>query len=205
MKHPKEAAAEAEAERCRAVLLIHEGSIIELEAFYSFLQLLIVIAVDRIDGGEDNGLDLLETCHRLVSRIAAERDRIANPYIRDRFDTSDEITDITCGKHRTRNQLELEYACILGLILSTGMHEPDLISRMQGSGEEAAMHDYPAVWIIMGIEYERFERIVGIALRRRYHVDNGFIERIDTFTRLRGDKARGIRIQSEIMVYLVQA
>ena len=85
--------------------------------------------------------------------------------------------------------------------------ELELLGRL-GWGqfvEQAAMHDDSPVWIIMGIEYERFERIVGIALRRRYHVDNGFIERIDTFPRLRGDKARGIRIQSEIMVYLVQA
>ena len=47
----------------------NQGSIIELQALDSLLQLLIVIGINRIYGGEYNWLDFLEAFHWLRGRL----------------------------------------------------------------------------------------------------------------------------------------
>src|SRR5690606_3110141 len=65
VKHPEEAAAETETERLRYFGLVAQRGIVELQLLERIAHRVELAGFDRIEPGEDRGLDLAEAGHRL--------------------------------------------------------------------------------------------------------------------------------------------
>ena len=68
VEQAEEAAAEPEAERDRALRLVGEARVVEVQLLERLAQERVVLAADRVDAGEDEALGLLVAGQRLVRR-----------------------------------------------------------------------------------------------------------------------------------------
>ena len=70
VEQAEEPAAEPEAERDRALRLVGEAGVVEVELLERVAEERVVLAADRVDAGEDEALGLLVAGERLVRRAA---------------------------------------------------------------------------------------------------------------------------------------
>ena len=91
---PEEAAAEAEAERRRRLGLVEERGVVQPQLLQRLAQLRILVALDRVEPGEDHRLQLLEAGKRLGGGPRHLGDGVAELRVGHALDVRDDEADL---------------------------------------------------------------------------------------------------------------
>ena len=183
VQQAQEAAAEAEAQGQRALGLVHEGRVVQLELLQRGAEFLELGSIDRIQAREDHRLHLLESRNRLGTRVVHMRDGVAHLHFHGRLDAGDDIAHVA-GAHLARGvQLELEIADFLGLVFLASIEELHLVSLPDAAVYHLEIGDDAAEGIEHRVEDERLQRRIGIALRCGNLVHDGVQHRRYAFAR----------------------
>ena len=102
VEQAEEAAAETEAERGGAFLLIGERGIVDLELAHRHLERLVVGRIHRIDAGEHHRLDLLVAGQRLGAGVGGVGHGVADLHFGGGLHVGDDVADIAGARVSSR-------------------------------------------------------------------------------------------------------
>jgi hypothetical protein len=121
------------------------------------------MSVNRVESGEDHGLDLFEARQRLDRGIRVFGDRVADLGIGDIFDIGNKEANFPglqlVDLHRLRRE-DAERFCVKGRAIP---HQTDSLTLTQGSLKDAGENDDAAVGVEPGIENQGLQVVVGRA------------------------------------------
>lgn len=173
VKQPEESAAESETEGKRTLRLERQRCVVQLQFFERCAQVLVLVGLDRVDTREDHRLDIFESGYRLAAWCCDRRNGITYLYVRRNLYTRTYIPHITCPQFIARLHLELEHAYFVGIVLAARIEELDVFALADTAVEYAVICDDAAEWVEDGVENQRLQRGVVIALRCRYALHDG--------------------------------
>ena len=78
VQQTEEAAAEAETERERRFRLVGQRGVVQLQPFERVAEQRVLLAVDRVESGEDHRLGRSIAGQRLAGRVGGQGDRVAD-------------------------------------------------------------------------------------------------------------------------------
>ena len=203
VEEPEEAAAEAEAERRRAVLLVDQGGVVELQLLERLGQLAVVVRLHRVDRGEDHRLGLAVARHRLRRGPFGLREGVADGQAREGLDPGEHVAHLPRRQLGGRHPLEALAADLLDPVLRARVHQADAAAGAQGAVEEAHQQDGAAVGVVLGVEQERTQRLLGVARGGRQLGDDRLQQVVDAGAELRRDVDRLERVEGEVPVDLL--
>ena len=203
MEEPQEAAAEAEAEGGRAVLLVDEGRVVELQLLEGLRQVLVVVRGHRVDRGEDDRLRLAVAGHRLRRGALGLRQRVPDGEAREALHPGEHVAHLSRGQLGGGDVLQALVAHLLDLVLLARVHEADPGAGAQGAVEEADLQDGAAVGVVLGVEEQRPQRLLRVALGRGQVLDDRLQQLVDARAQLGRDLDRGERVEPEVAVDLL--
>ena len=99
-------------------------------------------------------------------------------------------------------RLGREHAELLDLVVLRGGHEADLHARLQRAVEHAHDDDHAAIRVVPGVEDQRLERRVGIALRRRHARDHRLEDLADAAALLGAGQQRPGAVEADDLLDL---
>ena len=102
--------------------------------------------------------------------------------------------------HRLRERREV--AELLDLELLAVRPEPDRLLRLEGALEHPHEHDDAAVRVVPGVEHDRLERRVGVAVGRRHLLHHGLEDLLDSDPLLRRARHRLGRVETDDLLDL---
>ena len=105
VQQAEEAAAEAEAERGGRLRLVDQGGVVELELVQGFAQLRVLVAVDRVEAGEDHRLGVVVARQRLLRPVGRGGDRVADAGLADVLHAGDDVADLARAEAVARDGL----------------------------------------------------------------------------------------------------
>ena len=167
VQQAQEAAAEAEAERLRDLGLVVQRRVVQLQLLQRVAQRLVLVGLHRVQAGEYLRLDLLEAGQRRRRRVRGVGQRVADPGRLELLDAGDDEADVARGElARGRRAFGVNTPTCSQLYAA-----PVAISRIV-PGLERAVHDAHQhhdadVVVEPGVDDQRLQRRVRIALRRR--------------------------------------
>ena len=192
VQETEKTAAEAETERLRHFGLVLQRRIVELELLERFAQRVVLIGFDGIQAREHLRLHLFEARKRRLCGTRRKRHRIADLRRRELFDARDDEAHLPRRKRFQVLRFRRENADVLDGILGPRGHQLDLVLRPQRTVDDAHEHDDADVIVEPGIDDERLQRRLCIALGRRHLGDQRLEHVLDAEARLRA-AAHGIR------------
>ena len=202
VQQPEEAAAEAEPERQRRLGLEDEGRIVEPQLLERLAQLGVGVALRRVEPGEHHRLHFAEAGER--RRRAARRlgDGVADLGVGDVLDAGDEEADFAGAQLVDRQRPRRQDAQRLDLVVLLRDHEADLHARPDGAVDDPDQHDDAAVGVEPGVEDQRLERRVMVALGRRHALDDR-LEGVDDADARLGRRQDGVgRVEADDLLDL---
>ena len=161
VEQAEKAATEAEAERDGAFRLEEERRIVEPQFFERLAQLRVLVGVDRVEPGEDHGLDFFEAGQRLDRGIGVVGDGVADLGVGDVLDVGDEETDFAGLQLVDLHRLGREHAESFRVESGAVPQETDSLALAQRALKHAGEHDDAAVGVEPGVENQRLEPVVG--------------------------------------------
>ena len=164
VEQSEEPAAKAEAERDRRFGLEEERRVVETKLLERLAQLLIPMSLDRIQSGEDHRLERLEARIWLGRRTVGLGDRVTNLRIADDLDSTGEEADFARAQFVHQHRLRREDPDLIDLVILRRRHQSNLHVRLDHAVDHPNDDDDAAVRVVPGIEDERFERGIGIAV-----------------------------------------
>ena len=167
VQEAEEAAAEAEAERDRALGLVGERRVVQLELLERVAELLELVALGREQAGEHHRLHDLVARQGFAGRALLVRDRVAHAHLRHVLDAGDDVADLPGLEPVGRLHLGPEVAELLDLRVLVGAHEADELALGEAAVDDAHVGDDAAVLVVLAVEDERARRRVDVSLRRR--------------------------------------
>ena len=125
VEQAEEPAAEAEAERDRALRRVGEARVVEVELLERVAEQRVVLAADRVDAREDEALGLLVAGQRLVGGAGDGRDRVADLGVADALEARRDVADLARHEPVDRHELRPEDAEFERVGLGAAGHQPD--------------------------------------------------------------------------------
>ena len=180
--------AEAEAERTRRFRFVDKRSVVQIEFVERVAKIVVFGAVRGIYAREYHGTYLLITFERFGSSVLRGRDRVAHGGVLDVFNARRYVSDVARFKLVDRLHSRSEYAHFGALELFTGRHHHDARSRAYTAVHDTHVTDGALIIVVGGIEYQRAERRVLFAVRRRQFLDDLFKHLFDVYSFLRADE-----------------
>ena len=173
VQQAQEAAAEPEAERARRLGLVGEAGVVEPELLQRLPELGQLVAVDRVEPGEDHGLGLPVAGQRPGRGAAVLGDGLARAGLAHVFDPGDEVADLARTEGVRRFGVGGAHPDLVGVVGRSGLHEPQ-----PGPGGQHPVHHphrrhHPPVLVEVGVEDQPLQRGVGRAGRGRGALDDG--------------------------------
>src|ERR1700761_5290652 len=98
-------AAETEAERHGVFGLEAEGAVVEAQFFEGVTQQAVLVRLNRVQAGEDHGLDLLKSGQGFIGGSAIVRDRVTDLRVGDGLDVGEQETGFAGGQLIGGNRL----------------------------------------------------------------------------------------------------
>ncbi|CDN46190.1 hypothetical protein BN871_LI_00040 [Paenibacillus sp. P22] len=203
MEQAQESAAEAEAERCRRFRLEGEGRVVELQLLQRLAQVVVLRVVDRIQAAVYHRVDLAVARKRLGSLALGFGHRVADARVLDILDAGDDEADISYGKLVHDAHARLEGSDLDDLEFSAGRHEVDLGAGLDAAVDDAHVDDDALVRIVVGVEDQRLERLVGISRRSGNLLDDLLQNLLDADARLGGSEDGVARVEPDDILDLL--
>ena len=164
MKKPQEAAPEAEAQRHRALRLIGQGSVVELELFQGIPQLRIFGSVGRIHAGEHHGLHFLIALEGFRRRILRPGDGIAHPGVGNGLDGGGEIANLACAQCVSGfHALGMEIAHLHHLIDRAAGHHLYVHALGNYAVHDTEIDNHALITVILAVENQRAQGLCPVA------------------------------------------
>ena len=165
VQQAQEAAAESGAERQRALGLIDEGGVVELELLEHRAQFLELVGLHGVHAREHHGLHLLEAGDRLgaggrhVGYGVADLDLGSALYARDH------VAHVAAAYLGRGHELHLEHSDLLDLVFHSGGEELDLLALAYASVHDLAVGYHPAERVEHRVEDQGLQRRLRVAFR----------------------------------------
>ena len=173
MEQAQETAAEAEAERQRALGLEGEAGIVELKFLETGAELLIVVGVHGVYARKHHGLDGLEALDGLVAGGGGVGDGVAHAHLLRGLDAADDIAHIACREFLARLHVEAQHAHLVGVILAAGAEELHVVASAEGAIDDAEIGNDAAEGVEHRVEHQRLQGGGGVALGGGDALHNG--------------------------------
>jgi hypothetical protein len=174
VEQPEESAAEPEAERHRALRLVRERRVVEMQLLERLAQERIVLAADRIDAREHEALGGLVTRQWAGRRARVARDRVTDLGLAHVLEPGRHVPDLPGGELPDGDQLRPEDPELERVGLRATGHEPDRVVRPERALGESDVHDDALVRVVMAFEDQALEWRGRVSLRRRDALDDRF-------------------------------
>ena len=187
VQQAEEPAAEAEAERVGGLRLPAQRGVVERQLLQRVAQVRVAVGVDREQAAEDHRLDLAVAGQRLLRRVGAARERVADAQLGDVLDAGDQVADLAGRELVDRGHRGREEADVVDLGLGAGLHRADRLALLERAVDHADVGDDAAVLVELGVEDQRARRRVGVAGRRRDLLHELLEDLLDALPRLAGD------------------
>ena len=179
VEQAQEPAAEAEAERDRALGLVGEARIVEVELLEGLAQQRVVLTAERIDPREDEALRLLVAGQWGGGRGTSVGQGVADLGIADVLESGCNVADLAGPQDRDRHELGPEHAQLEQLRLHPGGHQPDRVVGVERPGGQPDIDHDALVRVVVGIEDQALERRARIALGAGDPLDDGLEDGLD--------------------------
>ena len=163
VQHAQKSASEPEPQRLRGLRLILQRSVVELELFQRFAQIIVFGIIDRVQSAIDHRVHAAVSGKRLCRRAKGRGDGIADMHVRDVFDGSGDPAYLAAGQPFLLDFLRGADTDLQHFILPFSGHEADLVPHGHRSLLDAHERDDAAIRIIQRIEDERLQRRVHIS------------------------------------------
>ena len=137
VQQAEEAAAEAEAERRRRFRLVEERRVVQPQLLERLAQLGVLVALDRIQPGEDHRLQLLEAGKRLGRRPRDFGDGVADLGVGDALDVGDDEADFADAQLLDGNRPSARTRRARPPRSPALRHQPDLLLRAEHAVDHA--------------------------------------------------------------------
>ena len=174
MEQAEEAAAEAEAERCRRLHLEGEAGVVEAQLAHGGAQLLELGGVDREQAAEDDGLRRLEAGQGFCRRALVLGDGVADAGVGHFLDRAGEEAELAGAELVDGKLVGGEDAGALDEIFRAGAHHADGLALLEHAVDDAHQHDDAEIGVVPAVDQHGLERRLGVAFaRRRQVVDDG--------------------------------
>ena len=129
-------------------------------------------------------------------------DGVADLGVGDVLDAGDEEADLAGAELVDRQRPRRQDAQRLDLVVLLRDHEADLHARPDGAVDDADQHDDAAVGVVPGVEDQRLERRVVVALGRRHALDDR-LEGVDHADARLGRRQDGVgRVEADDLLDL---
>ena len=130
---------------------------------------------------------------QLLRRLLVfERDGVADRRAVDFLDARDDEAHVAGSELARGHRFRCEAAHLVDLVRATGRHDADLVVDLERAVEDANERDDADVVVEPGVDDERLQRRIRIALRLRDAFNESFDQLFDTLARLAGDHERVI-------------
>ncbi len=190
MQQAQEAAAEAEAERHRALRLEAERGVVQAQLVDRVAQVLVVLRDHREEAGEDHRLDFLEAGEGVGRRPVGVGDGVADLALGEILDVGEHVADLADAELLDLPGLGVVGAELLDRVDAAGGEELDLLAAPEPAVDDAHQAGDAAVDVVPGVDQQRLERRLGIPLRRRDVGDDALEQLVDAQARLGRDQHR---------------
>jgi len=191
VQHAQEAAAEAEAQRLRGLGLVLEGGVVEPQPGQCLAQGLVVVRRHGKEAGEDARLHAPEAGQRRPRRTVGMRDGVAHRRAFHVLDARDHVADLARAQRLARPALGREDAHRLDLGDAPRGHDPHAVARRERALNHPHQADDAEVVVEPGVDDERLQGRVGVALRRGDAGHEGLEQLLHPLARL-GAHAQGV-------------
>ncbi len=190
MEQAQEAAAEAEAESGRRLGLEGEARIVQMQFAQRLAQLLELGGIHREEAAEHHLLRRLEAGQRRVRAVAFVGDGVANLGVGNLLDRGGHEPDFSGAQDFNRLLLGREHADAIHLVGRVRGHQPDALAFFQLAVDNADEDDDAEIEVVPGIDQQRLQRRIRLALGRGQPGDDAFEHRLDIQPRLGGNRDR---------------
>ena len=129
-------------------------------------------------------------------------DGVADLGVGDALDAAVDEADLADADLGHLERLGREHAELLDLVVLRGGHEADLHARLQRAVEHAHDDDHAAIRVVPGIEDQRLQRRVGIALGRRHPLDHRLEDLADAAALLGAGQQRPGAVEADDLLDL---
>ena len=187
VKQPEEAAAEAEPERGGGFRLVDKRGVVQRQLVERVTQFGVVVAVERIEPGEDHRFRVGVAGQRLRCGMARDGHRIAHPCLPDVLHASDQVTDLASAERSTRLRLRRDHADLKRLVRRTRCHHQAALTGGQATIDHADVGDDAPVGVVDRVEDQRPRRGLRVTGGRRDVLHDGVQEFGHTLARLGRD------------------
>ena len=132
VEQAEEAAAEPEAEGDRALGLVGEARVVEMELLEGVAEERVVLAADGVDAGEHEALGLLVARQRRLGGPGGIGERVADLGVADVLEPRGDVADLAGHQPLDGHELGPEHADLEQLGLDPAGHEPDRAVVLEG-------------------------------------------------------------------------
>ena len=203
VQQSEESAAEAEAERQRALRFEGQRGVVELQLFERGAQILVLVGYDGIDACEDHGLDVLEAGDRLAAGARHRRDGIADLHLGRVLDARTDVAHVARADLVARRHFEFEHPHLVGVVFSAGVDEFDVLALADRAVEDTEIGDDTPEGVEYRVENERLQRGVVVALRCGDAGDDGFEYLLDALARFARSEQNVFALATDQVDHLV--
>jgi hypothetical protein len=167
VEQAEEAAAKPEPEGDRALRLVGEARVVEMELLEGVAEERIVLAADRVDPGEDEALRRLVAGQRLARRPGVGRQGVADLGVADALEPGRDVADLARDELPDRHELRPEDAELQRLGGRARAHQPDLVVLAERARRQPDVDDHALVGVVVAVEDQALDGSRRVALRRR--------------------------------------
>ena len=194
----------AETIREKLTLMLHQelpyGLTVQVERF---AETAVVIGIDRKKPGKHARLDLLKAGQRLGARPPVIGQRVTDRRAVDFLDTGNDVAHFAGADALQIAHLRREYADAIGKVTASGGHDAHLAASFEHAVDDAHEADDAHVVVEPGVDDQRLQRCVRVALRRR-HARHELLEQfMDSQAGLGADLQRVRRVDADDFLDLV--
>ena len=151
--------------------LVVQRRVVETQLRQRVAELVVVVGDDREHAGEHARLNLLEARQRLRRLLVLERDGVAHRRAVDFLDAARSRSPRRRARARARHRLRREAAHLVDQVRTARRHDADLVADLERAVEDAHQRDDADVVVEPGVDDQRLQRRVRIALRLRNAFD----------------------------------
>src|SRR5580700_1640259 len=188
MEQAEKAAAETETESDGTFRLEEKRRIVEAKFFEGFAEAGVLVGVDRVESGENHGLDFFKAGEGLDGGVGVVGDGVSDFGVGDVFDVGDDEADFAGFQFVDLDGLGREDAESFGVEGGAIPPQTNSLILAEGAFEDASEHDDAAIGVEPGIENQGLQAVVGISFGWRNALHDGFEHVGDTLARFRADE-----------------
>ncbi len=174
MQQAEKAAAEAEAQRDRALRLKKEGRVVEAQFFQCVAQQRVLMRVDGVEAGENHRLDVFKAGQLGGGGPSVVGDGVADLGVADGLDGGGKEAHLAGQQFADLHRLGAKHAHRLDFKRLPIGHQANALALAHHALHHAHQHDDAAISIEPGVEDQRLQWSVGVAGRRRQPFNDGF-------------------------------